>query len=136
MDFVRLVRRYNPSLPGIRLKSTTDIPHLTKTDMVEIPYMRDGQISYDIRRMNFMGVPFIVPTKAGIELKWYTDEHYCDDPDELNEIKRLNKLKSGEKMAYTKKAETEIDKLYKQVIKERNERMTSIQQSLIEAASY
>ena len=39
-------------------------------------------------------------------------------------------------MAYTKKAETEIDKLYKQVIKERNERMASIQQSLIEAASY
>lgn len=136
MDFVRLVRRYNPSLPGIRLKSTTDIPHLTKTDMVEIPYMRDGQISYDIRRMNFMGVPFIVPTKAGIELKWYTDERYCDDPDELNEIKRLNKLESGEKMAYTKKADTEIDKLYKQVIKERNERMASIQQSLIEAASY
>ena len=86
--------------------------------------------------MNFMGVPFIVPTKAGIELKWYTDERYCDDPDELNEIKRLNKLESGEKMAYTKKADTEIDKLYRQVIKERNERMASIQQSLIEAASY
>lgn len=88
LDFNTLMTRYNPNLT---------IQNLAKSDspMVEIPYYRDGQINYDVRRMNFMGVPFLVQNDYGIELKWYTSSDYCDDPDEFTELKELAKLQSN-----------------------------------------
>lgn len=131
MDFNALMKRYNPDLDMTKLNNGS-------SSMIEIPYYRDGQMSYDVRRMNFMGVPYLVTNSRGIELKWFTDSTYCDDTDEYNEIKQIaqaNKTDSSGKLvtsnnsttSATELREKEFNELYNQVVSTRDQQIASLQ---------
>lgn len=110
MDFNTLIHRYNQNMDPTELSKES-------SPMVEIPIYANGQLSADIRRLNFMGLPYLVPSRKGIELKWYTSQKYCDSAEEFAAIKALS---NGSTLNDSLKniVAQEFDALYQDVVRE------------------
>lgn len=88
-DFNTLICRYNAQMSYV-IQNAEKAGKQSASNMIEIPVYSNGQLSADIRRFNFMGIPFLVPNNQGIELKWYTSEEYCDSSEEFAAIKQMS----------------------------------------------
>lgn len=115
IDFNTLMERYNPQLSPTKLSSNN-------SSMVEIPVYSNGQLSADIRRLNFMALPYLVPNTQGIELKWYTSQRYCDSAEEFAAIKQLASGNMSDNSLQTL-TDQEFDKLYQEVVAEQSEEL-------------
>lgn len=146
-DFNTLVARYNQDMANVNTNNSgSNEGSSSSSNMVEIPVYANGQLSADIRRFNFMGIPYLCSGTRGIELKWYTSAEYCDSAEEFAAIQQMSQqsksttTNSGTNSSTTNTTttvdgtnpisqvtENEFDSLFQQVA---NDQASELQQAL------